>query len=137
MKDKRSTRHDQYYGFTLLEVMVAMAIIAITLMAVLGSQSQSVSMASESRFTTTAALLAQSKMAEIEIATPEDLTSDSGDFGENFPNYHWELNVTHVTFPGAEDIADHLKQIDLNVSWGEDEVYQYRLRLYLFFPKIR
>ena len=53
-------------GFTLLEVMVAMAIIAIALTAVLGSQSKSLSLASEAKFSTTVALLAQSKMAEIE-----------------------------------------------------------------------
>jgi general secretion pathway protein I len=49
-------------GFTLLEVMVAIALIAIALTAVLGSQSQSVSLAGEARFNTTATLLAQSKI---------------------------------------------------------------------------
>ena len=47
-------------GFTLLEVMIAMAILAITLVAVYQSQSQSISMAGNSRFLTTASLLAQS-----------------------------------------------------------------------------
>ena len=46
-------------GFTLLEVMVAMAIIAIAMTAVLNSQSQSISLASEAKFSTTAALLAR------------------------------------------------------------------------------
>jgi len=53
-------------GFTLMEVMIAMAILAITLVAVFQSQSQSVSMATEVRFLTTASLLAQGKMAEID-----------------------------------------------------------------------
>ena len=57
-------------GFTLLEVMIAMAIIAIALVAVFGSQSQSLSLANEAKFSTTAALLAQSKMAEIETLNP-------------------------------------------------------------------
>ncbi|MBW2002545.1 MAG: type II secretion system protein, partial [Deltaproteobacteria bacterium] len=89
-------------GFTLLEVMVAIAIIAITLVAVFGSQSQSLSLANEAKFSTTAALLAQSKMAEIEAINYEDLTSDSGDFGENFPNYHWNLTVRDISFVGAD-----------------------------------
>ncbi len=42
------------HGFTLLEVMIAMAILAISLVAVYQSQSQSLSMASDSRFLTTA-----------------------------------------------------------------------------------
>ena len=123
------------FGFTLLEVMVAMAIIAIALTAVLGSQSQSVSLASEAKFNTTAPLLAQSKIAEIEVAEQDDLAGGSGDFGEDFPGYTWELSVEDIVFEEPENVSDLLKRIDLKVSWGEDELYQYRLRLYRFFPK--
>ena len=122
-------------GFTLLEVMVAIALIAIALMAVLGSQSQSVSLAGEARFNTTAALLAQSKMAEIESQDPEDLTADSGDFGEDFPGYTWKLAVSNVTLDRPENVSDHLKQVDLTVAWGEDEQFLYALRIYRFFQK--
>ena len=123
-------------GFTLLEVMIAVAIIAIALMAVLGSQSQGLSLAGESRFNRTASLLAQGKISEIEaVKDQRDLNSDSGDFGDEFPGYTWQLSVHDVLFDGAEKISDRLKQIDLEVSWGSDELYQYRLRLYRFFPK--
>lgn len=124
-------------GFTLLEVMIAMAIIAITLVVVFGSQSQSLSLANEAKFNTIAAFLAQSKMAEIEISNPEDLISDSGDFGEDFPGYIWQLSVGDVMFDRPENVSDHLKKIDLMISWGEDEQYQYRLRLYRFVPKTK
>jgi general secretion pathway protein I len=122
-------------GFTLLEVMVAIALIAIALTAVLGSQSQSVSLAGEARFNTTAALLAQSKMAEMELQDPEDLTADSGDFEEDFPGYTWNLSVSNVMFERPENVSDHLKQVDLTISWGEDEEFQYALRVYRFTPK--
>jgi general secretion pathway protein I len=105
------------------------------LMAVLGSQSQSVSLAGEARFNTTAALLAQSKMAEIESQNPEDLTADSGDFGEDFPGYTWKLAVSNVTLDRPENVSDHLKQVDLTVAWGEDEEFLYALRIYRFFQK--
>ena len=124
-------------GFTLLEVMIAMAIIAIALVAVLGSQSQILTLASEAKFNTTAALLAQSKMAEIETESMENLSSDSGDFGEDFPNYHWECTVGDLSLAGVEEALDFLKQIDLAVYWGNSEHYQYRLRLYRFVPKIK
>ena len=127
--------NDKSRGFTLLEVMVAMAIIAIALTAVLGSQSQSLSLASEAKFSTTAALLAQSKMAEIEAEKPEDLTSDSGDFGEDYPGYRWDKSVNDVTFYEPEGVSDHLKQIDLIISWDERDQYEYRLRLYKFVPE--
>ena len=122
-------------GFTLLEVMVAIALIAIALMAVLGSQSQSISLAGEARFNTTAALLAQHKLAEIESQDPEELTANSGDFEEDFPGYTWELAVSNVMLDQPENVSDHLKQIDLNIAWGEDEQYQYALRVYRFVPK--
>jgi len=122
-------------GFTLLEVMIAIAIIAITLVAVFGSQSQSLSLANEAKFSTTAALLAQSKMAEIEVVNPEDLASDSGDFGEKFPNYHWNLTVRDISFVGADEALDYLKQIDLDLFYGEQSQYQYDIRLYRFIRK--
>jgi len=124
-------------GFTLLEVMVAISLIAIAVTAVLGSQSQSVSLAGESRFYTTAALLAQSKMADMELQDPEDWSANSGDFGEEFAGYTWEINVSDVMFDRPKNVSDHLKQVDLTISWGEDEKYQYALRFYRFLPKMR
>ena len=122
-------------GFTLLEVMIAVAVIAIALVAVFGSQSQSLTLANEAKFSTTAALLAQSKMAEIEAVNPEDLASYSGDFGENFPNYHWNLTVQDISFVGADEVLSYLKQIDLSLFYGEQSQYQYGLRLYRFVRK--
>jgi general secretion pathway protein I len=124
-------------GFTLLEVMIAVAIIGIALVAVLGSQSQSLSLASEAKFNTTAALLAQGKMAEIETESMENLSSDSGDFGEDFPNYHWEYTVSSLSIAGVEQALDFLRQIDLTVYWGDTDHYQYRLRLYRFAPEMK
>ena len=73
-----------------------MAILAITLVTVYQSQSQSISMASSSRFLTTASLLAQARMAEIDAADPRGLAAASGDFGEDFPGYAWQLEVGEV-----------------------------------------
>ena len=121
-------------GFTLLEVMIAVAIIAIALMALLDSQSQGLSLANESRFNTTASLLAQGKMAEIEAITEKrNLVSDSGDFGDDFADYAWQLSVQDVSFEGVDKISDHLKRIDLEVRYIPDHRYGYQLRLYRFF----
>lgn len=96
-------------GFTLLEVMIAMAILAIALVVVFQSQSQSISMASESRFLTTASLLAQSKMAEMEAANPGELGSGSGDFGDDYPGYSWRATVEGTQM-------DTIKKIDITVT---------------------
>jgi general secretion pathway protein I len=114
-------------GFTLLEVMIAVAIIAIALTTLLGSQAQSVSFANSAKFETMAALLAQSKMSEITIRAADSLSSDSGGFGDDYPGYRWETTVSNVSIEGLDAIADYLKQIDLTVTWGS---YSYNIRLY-------
>jgi len=130
---KRYTRYRQG-GFTLLEVMVAVAIIAIALTALLGSHSQSISLAGEAKFYTTASLLAQRKMAELELTGFDDLVSDRGDFGEEFPGYRWEVKVDQADFEGFEEITKHIKQIDLALYWGESSRYAYKLKLFHFAP---
>jgi general secretion pathway protein I len=128
-------------GFTLLEVMVSLAIIAIVLVSLLISQSRSVSLQDETKFNTTATLLAQKKVSEIEAKKDNDLASDSGDFGEDFPNYSWEVTVQDVTLAGAditlsgaEEFTKYLKQVDLKIHRGDNKHYQYAIRLYKFIP---
>jgi general secretion pathway protein I len=116
-------------GFTLLEVMIAVAIIAIALTTLLGSQSQSVSFANSAKFETMAALLAQSKMSELVTLEKNRLTSDSGDFGDDYPGFTWEVRVSDITIGNIANISDYLKQVDLTVTWG---VYNYNLRLYQY-----
>jgi len=113
---------------------VSLSIIAIALTALLTIQSQGLSLAGEAKFSTTASLLAQSKMAELEGMKVEDMMSDSGDFGEDFPDYFWDLNVQEVSFPGEEEFTDYLRQIDLKIYSKEKEHYQYSIRLYEFIP---
>ena len=89
--------------------MIAMAILAIALVAIFQSQSQSVSMATNARFLTTSSLLAQSKMAEIEAMDPGRLKSENGDFGEFFPDYRWRLEV------GNTDI-NQVKKLEMSIT---------------------
>ena len=117
--------HDK--GFTLLEVMIAVALIAIALTTLLGSQSQSVSFANSAKFETMAALLAQSKMSEITMQEADSLSNDSGNFGDDYPGYAWEATVSDIAIEGVDNISDYLMQIDLKVTWG---VFNYNLRLF-------
>jgi general secretion pathway protein I len=121
------TKKNTNKGFTLLEVMIAVALIAVALVTLLGSQSQSVSYANSAKFETMAALLAQSKMSEILIQDADSLSNDSGDFGDEYLGYAWEATVSDVSIEGLDTISEYLKQIDLTVTWG---VFNYNLRLY-------
>ena len=96
-------------GFTLLEVMIAMAILATVLVTVFHSQSQSIAMANESRSMTTLALLAQSRMAEVEGQQELSTGQTTGTFGEDFPDYSWTVSITQP--PGAG--AGYLRKIEV------------------------
>ncbi len=95
---------NQQGGFTLLEVMIAMAILAISLVAVFQMQLQSISMATEARFTTTASLLAQSKMADVESAASLTGRTENGDFGSDYPQYDWNLKITDTRILGLKRV---------------------------------
>jgi general secretion pathway protein I len=122
-------------GFTLLEVMVAVSIIAIALVAALGAQSQGVTLANESKFVTTAAYLVQSKLAELEAIDPDELRSDSGDFGDDYPGYSWKTEVSEGTMLGGiENIGDYIKKINLVVFRPDEGGYLYAFDFYRYAP---
>ncbi|MEE8551661.1 MAG: prepilin-type N-terminal cleavage/methylation domain-containing protein [Desulfobacterales bacterium] len=129
---QRRTRNLQSdFGFTLLEIMVAVSIIAIVLVSVYKMHAQTISMNYEARFYTTAPLLAQLKMAELETKSLEDLSSDSGNFGDDFPGYGWKVGIDDVESEALGDTAKDLKKIDVTVFLNNDE-FTYSLRTYRF-----
>ncbi|MCP4372743.1 MAG: prepilin-type N-terminal cleavage/methylation domain-containing protein [Deltaproteobacteria bacterium] len=119
-------------GFTLLEVMVAMAIIATVLVTVYRMHAQTISMNFISRFQTTAPMLAKKVLTEIETKTVDNLVDDSGDFGKEFSDYKWQFSVKEVESDDLGEIAKDLKQIEVTVSLNEDEDV-YTIRSYRFF----
>ncbi len=65
-------------GFTLLEVMVAMAIMAIVLVSVYRMHAQTLAMNTANRFYTQAPMLAQGKLAQLATGSSEIIAGDSG-----------------------------------------------------------
>ncbi len=122
---REQDRHCTHFpGFTLLEVMIALAVLSIGLVAVFQSQSQSISMITRSRFETTAALLAQWKMAEFEAAKAGDLSSRNGDFGDDYRDYTWEVQMEETELP-------YVMKIELTVRNEKMKRNNaYRLELY-------
>jgi general secretion pathway protein I len=118
-------------GFTLLEVMVALAVMSIVLVSVYRMHSQSLTMNAAARFYTQAPLLAQSKMAAFETLSAKGFPEDSGDFGEQFPGYSWKVSQKDVTSEVLGTVAEDLKQIDITVSYNDNQ-FSYNLRTYRF-----
>jgi general secretion pathway protein I len=86
-------------AFTLLEVIVALAILGVSLMAILDINSQAVYSHVYAKKLTVATLLARGKMVDLEQKLYDsglngDDEEDSGDFGEEgWPSYKWRAKV--------------------------------------------
>ncbi len=112
--------------------MVAISLLAIALPTLFGSQSQSVSLGSTIKFNTQAPLLAQLKLAE--FSTPSERpASDSGDFGDDFPDYHWEVETKDAAMESStilSKLEDRLQMLTLTISRGNG-LDSYRIQSYL------
>jgi len=72
-------------GFTLIEVMIALAVVAVALMALLSLHHQSLQSVMRSRDSTSAALLAQDLMTQAELERFPALGTRQGDFENMYP----------------------------------------------------
>ena len=99
-------------GFTLLEVMIALAIIATALVVLLHCYGLGVSMANESKNISLATMLAQEKMSEIELAGYPEIGESDGNFDERYPHFYWAQSIS------ATPIED-LRRVRLIVAWDE------------------
>ncbi len=131
MRNMPALKIEPRSGFTLLEIMVALSIIAIVLVTVFKMHSQNISMNNAARFYTTAPLLAQRKMAELEIKPINEWTSGSGNFEDEFPGYNWSVFLDDVRSETLGSVADDLKKIDVTVSFNNNE-FTYGFRTYKF-----
>ena len=120
-------------GFTFIEVLMAISILAILLVGVHKLQSQMVSMNQTTQFFTLAPLLAQSQMAEMERRNFKEIPKDSGDFGGAYPGYDWSLNMETLESEVLKKLAYPMKKIDISVSFNRGE-RTYRLRTYRVVP---
>lgn len=117
-------------GFTLLEVMVSVSIIAIVLVSILRLQGQTISMNETIRFYTIAPLLADSKVSEIRLYPSDFDLSSSGDFGDDYPGYTWNVQIDEMKIDVIESAELNLKKIDLVISLNDDEL-KFSLRHFL------
>ncbi len=94
-------------GFTLLEVMIALLIVSVSIVAVAGINAGSMNMHVYAKQLTVATLLARSKMADIEQelqadGLPTDDEVEEGDFSEEgFPKIRWRAEIIR---PETEEV---------------------------------
>jgi general secretion pathway protein I len=101
-------------GFSLLEVLVAFAILALTLGVLMNIFSGGLRNLGDGQQYARATLDAQSKLSEIGVTQPLSPGETSGEFGDGFS---WVARVTPIAqSPGSNQA---LYQVDLTVKWGD------------------
>lgn len=111
-------------AFTLLEVMVAMAILAMVLVTLLGVKNRSMQDVMLADRITTATLLAKREMTDMLVsgatATVQE-SEEEGEFAEEeFKDYTWKKTVAPFTIE-TEAGPVTIKEIRMAVLWKEGE----------------
>lgn len=107
-------------GFTLLEVLIALAILALALPILLGLRNFDLDLHARAGDITTATMLAQEKLVETEVGTALPLGEISGDFRNPPPGvqstsvsqipqnraekYRWKRLVTTTPLPAVREV---------------------------------
>ena len=140
------------HGFTLLEVMIAVAILAVTLTTLMTFSGNTMIKSGRAERLLVATTLARQKMAEIELdlmkATKKgefpDERSEDGKFDEPYDDYSWKMALRRVELPApvmgekgsiqetvgrelTKEISKTVRELKLTVLWqelGEEQTYE-------------
>jgi len=102
-------------GFTLLEIMVALAIIAVAFVALLGLRNRDIVLHDEARAVIAATALAQQRMADATIGGFPDIGTSEGRFDDEHVRFTWRQEVS----PTDLFSTDLVREVRVTVAWGE------------------
>ena len=119
-------------GFSLLEIIVAIAILGSAFTALLAAHATALRREAAARRLMTGTLLARKLLTEVEVSGTPELGSDAQEADEAFPGYSWERHVEPAPLPFGEIISkslgtsapvsipsDALRQVRIVVTWAE------------------
>lgn len=114
----KQTRRQHAAGFTLLEVVAAMAIIALLLVPLLRLHLLSMDATIRAQDLTTAVLLTQGRLAAMG-AFPEP-GEEEGTYEEpELAKYKWQTTVTEHKFDASGDANVAVRHIEVTVAWAD------------------
>ena len=100
------------FGFTLIEVMVALVIVSLALAGVAASMGQMIDTANTMRDRTFASWIAQNKITEMRLAgVVPDIGESSGEVDYANASWSWTANV-------SETGVENLLKVDVTVSYA-------------------
>jgi general secretion pathway protein I len=105
-------------GFTLIEVLIAVAVLGIAFTWLISATNQSIDMATRSKFMTTSTLLAQKRIADvISENSVHGPGASQGDFGEEYQGYKYTESIETTQLEGFYRYV-------LTVRWGERNTFE-------------
>lgn len=114
---QRTTDNGRHSGFTLIECLAAIFLMAMVLPALNLGIAAAARSGGQARSRTEAAGLAQSKISELMAFAQSHQLSETnleGDFGPDWPNYHWKAVQTSWN---NDPYPIGMLQLDVQVTW--------------------
>ncbi len=107
-------------AFTFIEVIVALTIVSISLLALFRLHFISIRMTETAEITSQAVFLASEKMAEtLALGYPKEKT-DSGTVEKNGLSLHWRTDVTDLRSPQLDEVnITGLRKVLVDVNWKQ------------------
>ena len=101
------TENKQEAGFTLLETLIALAIMLVAFSAILSVESTSITATERAKQMNVVAMLAKNRMVKLEYefegkTFDEFKKEDSGTFEQPFGAYRWSTSVKEIKFPSFD-----------------------------------
>jgi len=115
-------------GFTLLEVLIAVAILAISLSSLLASQANAIAATRYARDITAAALLAEELIIELEfehrregwVSSDLEVEGDFSDYG--YDNHEWTCTIHFIEMPEYNQLMESKENADEASGAGDDNI---------------
>lgn len=110
-------------GFTLLEVLVAVAVLGLAMVSLLGLHVRNIALIDRDQRVTEATLLARRLMTDVEVAPFPEIGLTHGDFEERYPERYPDLRWEEEVLPTPlADLREVRVRVFRNVEESGDDV---------------
>jgi general secretion pathway protein I len=112
-------------GFTLLEIMVALAIIGVAFVALLGLRNRDIVLHERGRAMIQATALAQQRMGDVLVGNYPDVGTSEGTFEDEQSRFVWRQEVQQTPF-------EFVREVRVTVTWDPPHNERVDLVSYAF-----